>query len=198
MQNLNIIQSPQQKIAALEDEIREKKKQLVELRKKVKPKEVTDYTLQDVNGKEVKLSALFGNKTELLLTFNMGKSCRWCTLWADGFNGLTNPLESRAAFVLLSPDKPEIAKEFSESRDWKFRVLSDSKSTMRNDLGFRNDKSITPAAATFSKNEQGKIFFHNSSIFGPGDNYCVQYDLMDLLPGDSERWEPQYQYRNTE
>lgn len=194
MQNLNIIQTTQQQIAAIEDEIREKKKQLVELRRKVKPKEVTDYTLLDVNGKEVKLSSLFGNKNELLLIFNMGKSCRWCTLWADGFNGLTNPLGSRAAFVLLSPDKPEVVREFSESRNWKFRVASDSNSTMRKDLGFRSEKGLHPAAATFSRDEDGKLWFHNSAEFGPGDNYCVQYDLMDLLPGDSEQWEPQYQY----
>src|SRR5688572_21858311 len=130
MENLNIIQSPQQQIIAIEDEIREKKKQLAELRRKVKPKEVTDYTLLDVNGKEVNLSSLFANKNELLLIFNMGKSCRWCTLWADGFTGLTNHIENRAAFALLSPDKPEVAKEFSESRNWKFRVVSDANSDM--------------------------------------------------------------------
>lgn len=194
MENLSIVQSPQQQIEKIEDEIREKKKQLTQLRKKIKPKEVADTAFFDMNGKEVLLSSLFGDKNELLLIFNMGKSCRWCTLWADGFNGLTHHLASRAAFALLSPDKPEAAKEFSESRNWKFRVLSDFKSTLRKDLGLRDEKSITPAAATFSKDENGKIWFRSSAVFGPGDNYCIQYDLMDLLPENSEKWEPQYSY----
>ncbi len=194
MENLSIVQSPQQQIEKIEDEIRERKKQLAQLRKKIKPKEVADTALLDMNGKEVLLSSLFGDKNELLLIFNMGKGCRWCTLWADGFNGLTNPLSSRAAFALLSPDKPETAKEFSESRNWKFRVLSDFKSTLRKDLGLRDEKSITPAAATFSKDENGKIWFRSTAVFGPGDNYCIQYDLMDLLPESSEKWEPQYSY----
>ncbi|MDZ4847513.1 MAG: DUF899 family protein [Chitinophagales bacterium] len=194
MENLSIVQSPQQQIDKLEDEIRERKKQLAQVRKKIKPKEVADATFVDMNGKEVLLSSLFGDKEELLLIFNMGKSCRWCTLWADGFNGLSNPLASRAGFALVSPDKPEVAKEFSESRNWKFHVLSDFKNTLRKDLGLRDEKSITPAAATFSKDENGKIWFRSSAVFGPGDNYCVQYDLMDLLPESSEKWEPQYNY----
>ncbi len=194
MENLNVIKSPQQLIAELEEDILQKKKQLAQLRRKAKPKEIPDYMLLDMNGKEISFSSLFGDKAELLLIFNMGKGCRWCTLWADGFNGLTSHLESRSALALLSPDKPEAAKEFSESRQWGFRVVSDFKSLMRKDLGLRDDKGITPAAAAFSKDENGKIWFRSSAVFGPGDNYCVQYDLMDLLPADSEKWEPQYNY----
>jgi len=194
MENLNIVKSPQQQVSELEDEIRERKKQLALLRRKLKPKEIPDYTLLDLNGIEISLSSLFGNRKELLLIFNMGKSCRWCTLWADGFNGLAHHLQNRAAFALLSPDKPQVAKEFSQSRNWKFRIVSDFKSSMRKDLNLRDAQSITPAAGAFSKSENGQIFYHGSTVFGPGDNYCVQYDLMDLLPGDSAGWEPQYNY----
>ena len=194
MENLKVVKTIGQQIAEMEDEIREKKKQLAQLRKKTKPKEVPDYSLLDMKGKETSLSSLFEDKDELLLIFNMGKGCRWCTLWADGFNGLANHLKDRAAFALLSPDKPEVAKEFSESRGWKFRVASDFKSPLRRDLGLRDDKGITPAAGSFSKDAKGKLWFRNSSVFGPGDNYCVMYDLMDLLPEDSEKWEPQYSY----
>ena len=194
MENLNVIQPIEQQIAALEDEIREKKTKLAELRKKTQTREITDYKILDLNGREVTLSSLFGNQKELLLIFNMGKSCRWCTLWADGFNGLASHLENRSAFALLSPDKPEVAKEFSESRSWKFRVFSDCDSSLRQDLGLRDNRNITPAAAAFSKVANGKIHYHGSSVFGPGDNYCVMYDLMDLLPVDSKKWEPQYQY----
>ena len=40
----------------------------------------------------------------------MGRGCSYCTLWADGFNGLRHHFEDRAAFVVVSPDTPEQQK----------------------------------------------------------------------------------------
>ena len=35
----------------------------------------------------VRLSELFGEHDDLVIIHNMGASCRYCTLWADGFSG---------------------------------------------------------------------------------------------------------------
>ena len=158
------------------------------------PTKTEDYTFLDLKNNGVKFSELFGDKDELLVIFNMGKSCRYCTLWADGFNGLTDHLENRASLVLVTPDKPEVASEFSTSRGWRFKVVSDSDNSFRQDLGLRNEKGVWPAAGIFTKDAQGNISLRSSTIFGPGDNYCTMWDLMDLFPTGWNQWEPQYSY----
>ena len=42
-------------------------------------------------------------KRDLIVIHNMGASCPYCTLWADGFNGIYDHLADRAAFVALQP-----------------------------------------------------------------------------------------------
>jgi len=53
----------------------------------------------------------------------MGRSCPYCTMWADGFNGVLDHLEDRAAFALVSPDTPLAQRKFAGSRGWKFKMV---------------------------------------------------------------------------
>ncbi|HEY4822831.1 MAG TPA: hypothetical protein VIH83_04000 [Candidatus Bathyarchaeia archaeon] len=48
---------------------------------------VREYVLTDSEGGKAALSTLFGKKDDLILVHNMGRSCPYCTMWADGFNG---------------------------------------------------------------------------------------------------------------
>ena len=86
--------------------------------------EAKDCVFKDWDNKTVKLSSLFGNKGDLILIHNMGKNCPMCTMWADGFNGVLQHLEDKAAFVVVSPDGPRTQKNFAKSRGWKFKMLS--------------------------------------------------------------------------
>ena len=83
---------------------------------KTKPEQVQDYVLKDWNNKNVKLSSLFGKNQDLILVHNMGTRCPYCTMWADGFNGVIDHLQDRTSFVVVSPDSPEVQKEFASSR----------------------------------------------------------------------------------
>jgi len=38
-------------------------------------------------------------------------------MWADGLTGLLHHIENRAAFVVISPDRPDVQKEFASSRN---------------------------------------------------------------------------------
>ena len=98
----------------------ETRKKLEELHSKVEPVEIEDYTLTSASGEKVKLSQMFGDKSDLLVVHNMGSFCSYCTLWADGFNGITAYLQDRAGFVLVSSDGPDKLRGFSEKRGWKF------------------------------------------------------------------------------
>ena len=194
MEELRIVHTIDQQIKELEKEIQNKKQDLAALRRKSAPRKVENYSFQNFKQNEVLFSNLFGEKKELLLIFNMGKSCRYCTLWADGFNGLTGHLENKASFVLVTPDNPEVAEEFATSRGWRFNIVSDSENTFRQDLGFRDEKGVWPVVAVFTKDADDNISLRSSSILGPGDNYCVMWDLIDLLPEGTSNWEPQYSY----
>ena len=96
------------------DKLNDYRRQIGELRDKmraaqaaIEPEAVKNYEFRGANGAAVKLSELFGEKDTLFVIHNMGASCRYCTLWADGFNGVFDHLRSRAAFVVSSPDVPE-------------------------------------------------------------------------------------------
>lgn len=181
-------------IRALEKEISEKKKQLADLRRNVKPVPVTDQVFEDWNGGTVKLSELFGESSELILVSNMGKSCRYCTLWGDNYNGLVKPLNDRASFVVASPDSPEIQQEFADSRGWNFKMVSHRNNTWADETGVSHSEGINPAVVSYIKDENDQVYLVALSGFGPGDNFCNMWDFIDLLPAGVNGWIPKYNY----
>lgn len=125
---------------------------------------------------------------------NMGVSCVYCTLWADEFNGVLPHLLDRAAFVVISPDGPEVQQRFAGERGWKFSMLSSKGNTFREDMGFQTEEELLPGISTFHKNTDGSITSVASDFFGPGDTYCGVWHTFDLLLDGSNGWEPQYSY----
>ncbi len=155
---------------------------------------VKDYSLNAKGGRKVKLSSLFGGKDELILVHNMGTGCEYCTMWADGFNGVVNHLEDRAAFVVASPNSPDVQEKFAESRGWRFKMVSHKGTSFNEDLGFEKDGKQTPGVSVFKKTHDGKIVRVAKDVFGPGDDYCITWHFFDLLPSGSKGWEPKYTY----
>jgi predicted dithiol-disulfide oxidoreductase (DUF899 family) len=179
-------------IVDLEDEIMRKSRRLAEL-KRAQPREpVQDYVLAGGEG-PVRLSALFGGKPDLIVIHNMGKGCRYCTLWADGFNGVWRHLADRAGFVVCSPDSVETQRAFAESRGWGFPMVSGHGSTFIQDMGFKSEKSWMPGVSTL-RMEEGKIERVARAEFGPYDLYCSVWHLIALLAGGENGWEPKYTY----
>jgi predicted dithiol-disulfide oxidoreductase (DUF899 family) len=182
-------------VEELEQQILEEKKKLAEMRKQLPAQPVDDYQFTAPDGSQVKLSQMFGDKDELLLIHNMGKSCPYCTLWADGFNGVRHHLSNRAAFVLVSPDDHETQRQFAQSRGWEFPMYSHKGTTFSKDVGFESeDGKQWPGFSTFRKSANGKIERVAKAFFGPGDDYCALWHLFDLLPNGVNGWEPKFQY----
>jgi predicted dithiol-disulfide oxidoreductase (DUF899 family) len=185
----------EQEIAHLENEIIEKNNRLTELRKQRSRVKVTDYIFKNSEGREIKLSEMFGTAKELMLVHNMGKSCPYCTLWADEYNGVIQHLENRVPFVVVSPDEPAVMREFAEGRNWKFRMYSSKENSFKKDMGFENEKgSPMPGVSVFTKDDDGTIWHVNKAGFGPGDNFCGVWHYFDLLPGGAGKWHPKYSY----
>ena len=178
-----------EEIQQLEKAIYELKTKLSEARAGAVPQPVEDYALVGAAG-EIRLSELFGDKSNLLTVHNMGRGCPYCTLWADGLNGLLKHIEERTAFVVVSPNTPEIQAEFAVSRGWKFRMASDASGDFTRAMGFLPDGKYWPGVSAFHKSDDGSITRTNFTFFGPGDDFCSVWPLFELLPVGAKGWEP--------
>lgn len=165
---------------------------LNQLRKQVPGTEVTNYSFKMATG-TVSLLELFEGKDRLIAIHNMGQACRYCTLWADGFNGFVPHLENAASFVVLSKDEPAIQRRLANARGWRFRMASHQGSD------YLQEQSVVPAGGNMPgvvcyRRDGDKIFRTNSSVFGPGDIYCSFWSLLGLAGLDDNSWTPQYSY----
>ena len=178
------------KLRKISAEIAELRKKYIKISSKQAKMDINDYVLKDTDGKEVKLSEMFGDKENLILVHNMGKACSYCTLWADGFSGEAYYIEKKAAFVLVSPDAPEVQKEFAASRGWKFRTYSAAGTTFIADMGYYTEaEGYWPGVSVFHKDAEGKITRVSKDYFGPGDFYSAPWHFFDLLPETNEEKE---------
>lgn len=173
------------KMRKLEEDISTSRKKLVKLLRKQAAMDVQDYTMKDTAGNDIKLSEMFGDKENLILIHNMGKSCPYCTLWADGFSGVAYFIEKKAAFALTSPDSPDVQKQFAESRGWKMKTYSAAGTSFIKDMGYEmENKSYWPGVSVFHKDSNGQVTRVAMDFFGPGDFYASPFHLFDLIPGN--------------
>ncbi len=95
---------------------------------------------------------------------------------------------------MVSPDSPEVQREFAASRGWRFRMVSSQGDTFTEDMGFLMKEGYWPGVSAFRRDPDGQIFRVSRSFFGPGDDFCSVWPLFDLLEGCAGEWEPKYQY----
>lgn len=173
-------------IAALRDKMRD-------LQAAVEPEEVADGVLTGADG-PVRLSELFGDKDTLFVIHNMGRSCPSCTMWADGFNGVLPHLQSRAAFVVVSPDDPATQVAFAQSRGWRFRMVSHQGTDFAERMGYRaEDGGWLPGVSVFKK-DGARLLRVSDTAFNDGDDFCSVWHFLDLLPEGRTGWRTQFAY----
>ena len=179
------------KIAELQSEMRE-------IQAGIEPQEVDDYEFSTLTG-TVSLSELFGPKDALIMIHNMGARCTYCTLWADGFNGLVDHLDNRTAFVVSSPDEPAAQQKFAATRGWRFRMVSHIDPSFAQTMGYYDAATEDqggpwhPGISVFKKSSD-RIVRVSDAPLGPGDLFCAAWHLFDMLPEGPGGWEPQYRY----
>jgi predicted dithiol-disulfide oxidoreductase (DUF899 family) len=168
------------------------KKQIRELQAGIEPEPVADYRFLTLEG-PVLLSELFGDKRDLFVIHSMGKSCPGCTLWGDGFNGVQQHLRDRAAFVVSSPDSPEVQQAFAASRGWRFPMVSHQGTSFAADMGYGKNGKFQPGLSVFRKQDDGILRVTDTGL-GPADEFCVVWSLFDLLPDGADGWNPRISY----
>ncbi|HZF25080.1 MAG TPA: DUF899 family protein [Steroidobacteraceae bacterium] len=183
-----------EKLTDFRRQIGELRKQMRSVQDSVEPQVVKDYAFNGERG-AVRLSDLFGTQEYLFVIHNMGAGCRHCTLWADGFNGVIDHLQNRAAFVVVSPDPPDKQCEFARSRGWKFRMVSYDGPGFAEDMGYRRNGQFMPGVSVFRRVGE-KILRVSDTGFDVSDDFCSVWHFLDLLPGGSAGWQPKYSYAN--
>ena len=179
-------------ITETEKQIYELSKKLGELRRASKGEEVPNYKFQTLEG-DVSLLDLFGERDKLLLIQNMGQACRYCTLWADGFNGILMHLESAMSGVLVSKDDPETQRRFAASRDWKYRLASHGGGEYIREQTVMADMENMPGAVLYER-DGDRVLRKNDCIFGPGDLYSSHWHMLGLAGLGDDNWTPQFSY----
>jgi predicted dithiol-disulfide oxidoreductase (DUF899 family) len=185
------------RLQQLYKEMHAKRAELVELLRSEGPDPVEDFVLQGPDG-DTSLSSLFGAKDDLLVIHNMGSTCPYCTLWADGLNGLVPHLENRTALVLVNAETPAEQKAFAAGRGWGFRMLSDTDGRFTNAMEFAveqdDQRYLMPGYSTFKRQADGSIVRVARDAFGPGDHYCGVWHMLPLLDGGAGDWQPKLSY----
>lgn len=177
---------------ALEAEIMEKAQKLARLRKAEPAVEIADYAFETSEG-ATSLSALFAGRDLLLAIHNMGQACRYCTLWADGLNGVVPHLEDAMAVVLLSKDPPETQRRLAQDRGWRFRMASHGGGAYMKEQCDMQGYGNCPGAVAYER-KGGKILRLNRTGFGPGDLYSPIWHLLALAGIGQDEWTPQFHY----
>jgi predicted dithiol-disulfide oxidoreductase (DUF899 family) len=164
-----------------------------DVQRRLEPEPVEDYVFATTRGPR-SLSSLFGSRDDLFVVHNMGSACPYCTLWADGYNGLYRHIASRAAFVVASPDPPSVQQRFARGRGWRFPMVSHAGTTFARDMGYRRRSGgFLPGISAFRR-ERGRIVRVSDAAWSPGDDFCALWHLLDLLPGGPAGWQPQLTY----
>src|ERR1700732_3408952 len=84
-----------------------------------------DFTLPNATGGEVSLSSLL-KKGPVVLSFYRGECCPFCNLELRAYQLALPKMEALgAAFVAVSPEKPEFAQLLADKQDLTFSVLTD-------------------------------------------------------------------------
>ena len=180
------------KIAELEQRIGGLIEELRTLRKASLGRPVPNYTLATTAG-ETALGDLFGPHDKLLLIHNMGQGCRYCTVWADGFNGLLPHLEDTLAVVLVSKDPPAVQRAFANSRGWRFRMASHGGGAYIQEQCVWHEPERDAGAVLYERDGDA-VLRKNACMFGPGDIYCALWPLLGMAGLDGGEWTPQFRY----
>lgn len=185
------------RIEELQKEIFEKQKEINKLKLEQAPEKINNYTFQDRKGNNINLLDIFEEKDELLIIHNMGKSCVYCTMWADVISGMHHIIADRVKIILTSPNDVETMNTFAESRAWKMPIFSYHGTDFSKDLGFAYDKEerrwYMPGVSAMILKD-GEILRTSYDWFGPGDMYCAPWQLFELLPKGNNGWQPKYKY----
>jgi len=183
------------RMAGLRARIGELREEMREVQDNLAPQPVEDYVFATADGPR-QLSELFADKDDLFVIHNMGAGCPYCTLWADGYNGVYAQLATRAAFVVSSPDAPDTQERLARTRGWRFPMVSHRGTSFAADMGYSNGNGgWLPGVSVFQRRD-GAVVRVSDAGLQPYDDFCLVWHLFAMLPGGPGDWEPEPAFKS--
>lgn len=184
-----------------EIELRDRIEDVAAMRRNLPPGPVVpDYTFIDMDGKRVRLSELFaGDKDDLIVYHLMWAKddgfCPMCSLWIDGFNGLTPHITQRANFVVASRAPVDKLKAWGERRGWRrLRLLSDDGPQFARDIDAEDAEGNPDSTISVFRRDGDRIrhfYTAHPSLENRErgiDLLCPVWHLFDLTPSGRGGW----------
>ncbi|MFX8569842.1 hypothetical protein ABTM09_20340, partial [Acinetobacter baumannii] len=86
-----------------------------------------------------------------------------------------------------------VQQEAKAKRGWNFRMVRDASKEFSTAAGFFKPMGdgkpwFWPGLSAFHKNEDGTLTQVNSTVFGPGDDFCPVWPAFEFLPGGIGDW----------
>lgn len=132
-----------------------------------------DFSLQSLNGKQVTLSKLRGDK--VLMVFYRGHWCPFCVGHLEDIQTLLPELEQRGYTVLaISPDDAEGMQKMADRMDRPYRFLSDANLKVTDLYGIRRDEEL-PHPAVIILDKKGLVQW-----FYVGEDYKQRPSAIQL------------------
>jgi predicted dithiol-disulfide oxidoreductase (DUF899 family) len=178
-----------QRLLSLRDKIQDLRAEMRAVTAAIEPQPVDDHVFETLSGSTT-LSALFEGHDDLIVIHNMGSTCAYCTMWADGYSGLYPHLRQRAAFVVASPDTPRTQAKFAASRGWRFPMVSDKAAAFAARMGYATEEGRCLPGISIFRQRGKQIVRVNDAASRPHDDFCAVWHLFDLLPTGTERFAP--------
>lgn len=176
-----------------------------------------DYVFEEKNGKRVKLSELFGDKSTLVV-YNfmygpesgrgaMEQPCPMCTSMLDGLDAQAKHVTQRVALAVVAKSPVDRIEAFARERRWTdLRLLSSGGNSYNADYqGERADGAQAPALNVFTRRDGGLYHTYAPELmFVPseqGQDYrhvdaiWPLWSVLDMTPeGRGADWRPKLSY----
>jgi predicted dithiol-disulfide oxidoreductase (DUF899 family) len=169
-----------------------------------------DLDAGDQPVREVRLSELFSaaDRPLVVYQFMYGKlqtsPCEMCTMWIDGYNGITQHLAENVDFVIVAAADPKTLRAHARNRGWEhLRLLSAGSSTFKYDMGSENEEGNQDSTmSVFTKDPDGRVrHFYTAhprmseDIDQRGlDLLSPVWNILDLTPQGRDDWYPKLSY----
>lgn len=201
------------------DEMRHRER-VAELRRNLpKGAVVQDYVFQegpadldagDSPVRAVKLSELFSAPGRPLVIYHLmyGKkqtsACPMCTMWIDGYNGVSQHIAQNIDFAIAAAADPATLRGHARKRGWSnLRLLSCGNSTFKTDLNSEDaDGEQDSTMSVFTRDADGTLrhFYtthpHMSEEINQRgiDLLTPVYNMLDLTPQGRGDWYAELSY----
>ena len=168
----------------------------------------TDYEFVATDGKTVKMSQLFNDKSNnnlivyhLMFDPNDSNACKWCQFFVDNFNGICKHLQPRSNIIVIGKANYKKLLKLKERKKWDIEIYSSlnnnfnlnfgveyNENTQKNGKFYnydneknKNQLGQSPGLSVFKK-KNNKIYHYYSTYAAGLSNVNVIFGLLDLLP----------------